>query len=127
MTRTIIPADNARLAKVEQISISRNGRYLVWTFKTIKTGELFKGFSSSTVVLGNKTYIWYCILCGSFIPPSYTIDLNYIKDKQVYIVLSKDQTVQSLIPVKPLVDTTLTANDLLEQEKEVWGDIPSQD
>ena len=85
-------------ALLTKIRKSKNKEFLIWEFSTTYN-ENFVGFTSSQVTFGNKTYIWFSLLSGYFLPLSYTINFENIIGTQCYIILDPKKVVRTIIPI----------------------------
>jgi len=106
-------------ALLTKIRKSKNKEFLIWEFSTTYN-ENFVGFTPSQVVFGNKTYIWFSLLSGYFLPLSYTINFDNIIGTQCYIILDSKKIVRTIIPIGVEIKNLESYSN--EQKKELKED-----
>jgi len=97
MVYKILGNENIKKCTITEIKLSKSKKYLLWIFSDNK--NTYTGITSSVICYGNKPYMWYSLLVGYFLPPSYTINLDTIINKQCYITVNRKGIVTSVIPI----------------------------
>ena len=82
---------------LKNIRLSKNKKFLVWTFEN--DSITYIGFTPAIIYYGGKAHLWYSILVGYFLPPSYNIDFNAIIGKECYITFNSKKIVTNVIPI----------------------------
>jgi len=85
-----------RAAILKNVKQSKNGEFLIWEFES-KQGKVV-GFTPSQVFYGNKTYMWYSLLVGYYLPYSYTMNFENIINKECYVTINSKGQVVNIIP-----------------------------
>lgn len=110
------------------VKISKSKEFFIWEFEG--EGDKFVGFSPINVYYGSKTYIWYSLLAGYFLPPSYNVDFDNIIGKECIVTVDAQKKVRSLIPLNtkiknadtvPEVAETIQQGDANDQAKDLFS------
>ena len=97
MVGKIVGNKFVRKVTLKNIRLSKSKDFLIWTFEN--DHDSYVGFTPATIYYGGKTHIWYSILVGYFLPPSYNIEFDSIVGKECYVTLNSKQVVTSVIPI----------------------------
>jgi len=118
------------LAKLVDIRPGRNNEFLIWTFHDVRR-KRYVGFTPTKVYFGNKTYLWYSLLVGYYLPPAYTINFKNILGKECYIYVDSKRVVRAIIPTNKgssLVPPTIGQSNQKQTQKQESDDhdIPEE-
>ncbi len=113
MISQIIYNNYCKKALLTSVRAGRNNEFFIWTFKEITTKKEYVGFTPSKIYFGNKTYLWYSLLVGYFLPPSYNINFNNAINKECYIMIDSKHIVRSIIPI-----TCSSINDRKDEDNQ---------
>lgn len=97
MIYTILHNKYIYRAKLVDIKLHSNNEFFIWKF-IMDGGKEVVGFSPSKIYFGNKGYLWYSLLVGYFLPPSYNMNFHNAIGKECYISIDQKGIVRSLIP-----------------------------
>ena len=98
MIHTILHNKYINKATLIDIKLGKNNEFFIWRFK-LDSGREVVGFTPGKLYFGNKGYLWYSLLIGYFLPPSYSINFHNAIGKKCYVGIDAKGVVRSLIPL----------------------------
>ena len=116
----------AKKVKVENIKVSKNKEFLIWEFNGDNVKSKCVGFTPVAVYYGGKTHLWFSILTGYFLPHSYTINLDNVKNKECYVTTDAKGVVRSIIPISSSKMESTPSPETTQIEEEIQPDEPEK-
>ena len=90
-------------ATLVNIKFSKDKTFYIWTFK-IDEQKKHIGFTPAVIYYGGRTHLWYSLLTGYFLPPSYNINFDTVINKECYIMVDSKAVVRAIVPIVKKVD-----------------------
>jgi hypothetical protein len=94
----IIYNQYCKRAIVKNIRFGKNKEFFIWDFED-EHGNKHVGFTPGKVYFGSKTYLWYSLLIGYFLPPAYNINFHNVISKTCYIGVDNKGVVRTVTPM----------------------------